>query len=254
VPEAGDVFYAVEDEKKARIVVEKRKFKQKEEKFKEHHKVSLEDLFEKIKEGETKELNIIIKADVQGSVEALKQSLEKLSHDEVKVRTIHAGVGAITESDVMLATASNAIIIGFNVRPDAGIQSSADRQDVEIRLYRVIYNAIEEVESAMKGLLDPTFKENVLGHAEIRATFKVTGVGTIAGCYVTDGKINRNCEVRVVRDSIVIHEGILNSLKRFKDDAKEVASGYECGIGIERFNDIKEGDIIECFVMEEVKR
>lgn len=254
VPEAGNIFYAVKDERKARNIVEKRKHKQKEEKFKEHHKVSLEDLFEKIKEGETKELNIIIKADVQGSVEALRQSLEKLSDGEVKVRTIHAGVGAITESDVMLATASNAIIIGFNVRPDAGTQASADMQEVEIRLYRVIYNAIEEVEAAMKGLLDPTFKENILGHAEIRATFKVTGVGTIAGCYVTDGKINRNSEVRVVRDGIVIHEGTLNSLKRFKDDAKEVSTGYECGIGIERFNDIKEGDIIECFVMEEVKR
>ncbi|MCG8500343.1 MAG: translation initiation factor IF-2 [Firmicutes bacterium] len=253
VPEGGDIFYAVEDEKKARDVVEKRKQKIKEEQFKHHHKVSLDDLFDQIKEGEMKELNIIIKADVQGSAEALKQSLEKLSNDEVRIKTIHAGVGAIRESDVMLASVSNAIIIGFNVRPDSGARSSAERQEVDVRLYRVIYNAIEEMEAAMKGLLDPTYKEVVLGHTEVRATFKVSGVGTIAGCYVTDGKINRNSEVRVIRDGIVIHEGTLASLKRFKDDAKEVASGYECGIGLERFNDIKEGDVIECFMMEEVK-
>jgi translation initiation factor IF-2 len=253
VPDAGDIFYAVEDEKKAREVVEKRKEKIKEEQFKAQHKVSLDDLFDQIKEGQVKELNIIIKADVQGSVEAVKQSLEKLSNDEVRVKTIHGGVGAITESDVMLAAASNAIIIGFNVRPDSGARSSAEQQEVEIRLYRIIYDAIEDMEAAMKGMLDPKYKELVIGHAEVRAIFKVSGVGTIAGCYVTDGKISRNAEVRVVRDGIVIHEGKLASLKRFKDDTKEVASGYECGIGIERFNDIKDGDVIECFIMEEVR-
>lgn len=254
VPEAGDVFYAVEDEKKAREVVEKRKEKIKEEQFKSQHKVSLDDLFNQIKEGEMKELNIIIKADVQGSAEAVKQSLEKLSNNEVRIKTIHTGVGAITESDVMLATASNAIIIGFNVRPDSGARASAEQQEVDIRLYRVIYNAIEEMEAAMKGLLEPTYKEVILGHAEVRATFKVSGVGTIAGCYVTDGKITRNSQVRIIRDGVVVHEGVLASLKRFKDDAKEVASGYECGIGIEKFNDIKEGDVIESFMMEEVKQ
>ncbi|WHH58979.1 translation initiation factor IF-2 [Petroclostridium sp. X23] len=254
VPDGGDVFYAVEDEKKARDVVEKRKDKIKEEKIQSHQRVSLDDLFNQIKEGQVKDLNIIIKGDVQGSVEAVKQSLEKLSNSEVRVRTIHGGVGAITESDVVLAAASNAIIIGFNVRPDAAISASAEQQEVEIRLYRIIYNAIEDMEAAMKGLLEPKYKESILGHAQVRATFKVTGVGTIAGCYVTDGKINRNSEVRIVRDGIVVHEGTLASLKRFKDDAKEVASGYECGIGIEKFNDLKDGDIIECFVMEEIKQ
>jgi translation initiation factor IF-2 len=253
VPDGGDIFYAVEDEKKAREVVQKRKEKIKEEQFKAHQKVSLDDLFNQIKEGQVKDLNIIIKADVQGSVEAVRQSLEKLSNNEVRIRTIHGGVGAITESDVMLASASNAIIIGFNVRPDSGARASAEQQDVEIRLYRIIYNAIEDMEAAMKGMLEPKYKEVIIGHAEVRATFKVSGVGTIAGCYVTDGKINRHSEVRVVRDGIVVHEGTLASLKRFKDDAREVAAGYECGIGIDKFNDIKEGDIIECFVMEEVK-
>ncbi|MGE4282196.1 MAG: translation initiation factor IF-2 [Clostridia bacterium] len=254
VPDGGDLFYSVENEKKARDVVEKRKDKIKEEHFKAHQRVSLDDLFNQIKEGQVKDLNVIIKADVQGSVEAVKQSLEKLSNNEVRIRTIHGGVGAINESDVMLAAASNAIIIGFNVRPDGGARSSAEQQEVEIRLYRIIYNAIEEMEAAMKGLLEPKFKENVLGHAQVRTVFKVTGVGTIAGCYITDGKISRNSQVRIVRDGIVVHEGSLASLKRFKDDAKEVASGYECGIGIERFNDLKDGDIIECFVMEEVKQ
>ena len=201
-----------------------------------------------------KELSIILKADVQGSVEAMRQSLEKLSNDEVRVRVIHGGVGTVTESDVMLATASNAIIIGFNVRPTASTMESAKRQGADIRLYRVIYQAIEEMEAAMKGMLAPQYVENVLGHAQVRQTFKVSGVGTIAGCYVTDGKIVRNSEVRIVRDGIVIHEGKLNSLKRFKDDVKEVANSYECGLGFENFNDIKEQDVVECFVMEEVAR
>ncbi len=254
-PDGGELFYAVADEKKARDVVEKRKQKAKDVLHKSTQQVvSLESLFDQIKQGQVKSLNIIVKADVQGSVEAIRQSLEKLSNDEVRVNIIHGGVGAITESDIMLASASNAIIIGFNVRPDAATTESASLKNVEIRLYRIIYQAIEEVEKAMKGMLEPEYRENVLGHAQVRQTFKVSGVGTIAGCYVTDGKISRNSEVRVVRDSIVIHEGKLDSLKRFKDDAKEVASGYECGIGIERFNDIKEGDVIESFVMEEVPR
>ncbi|NLY43603.1 MAG: translation initiation factor IF-2 [Clostridiaceae bacterium] len=254
VPEAGDTFYVVEDEKKARAIAEKRKEKIKEEQFKFQHKASLDDLFAQIKEGKVKELNVIVKADVQGSVEAVRKSLEELSNDEVKIKTIHGGVGAITESDVMLASASNAIIVGFNVRPDSGARASAEMEKVEIRLYRIIYDAIEDMKAAMKGMLEPKFKEVVLGHAEVRATFKVSGVGTIAGCYVTDGKINRNSKVRIVRDGIVIHEGKLESLKRFKDDVREVLAGYECGIGIEKFNDIKEGDVIECFIMEEVKQ
>ncbi len=254
VPVGGDIFYAVTDEKKARSVVEKRKQKIKDENTVSRQAVSLDALFDQIKEGEVKDLNIIVKADVQGSVEAVKQSLEKLSNDEVRVKCIHGGVGGITESDVMLASASNAIIVGFNVRPDSGAAASAKRDEVDIRLYRVIYNAIEEIEAAMKGMLAPQFRENVLGHAEVRTTFKVSGVGTIAGAYVQDGKITRNSQTRIVRDGIIVHEGVLSSLKRFKDDAKEVATGYECGVGIENFNDIKDGDIIESFVMEEVKR
>ncbi len=254
VPSGGDLFYVVENEKKARDVVDERITKQKEEALQATQKASLENLFSQIEQGKMKELNIIIKADVQGSVEAVKQSLEKLSNDEVRIRIIHGGVGGVNDSDVMLASASNAIIVGFNVRPDANAISSAEREEVEIRLYRVIYTAIEEIEDAMKGMLDPEFKEVVQGHAEIRQTFKVSGVGTIGGSYVLDGKISRNSQVRIVRDSIVIHEGVLDSLKRFKDDVKEVASGYECGIGIENFNDIKEGDIVESFIMEEIKR
>ena len=253
VPEGGDTFYAVDDEKKARAVVEKRKEKIKEEHIKSRSVVSLDALFDQIKEGEVKDLNIIVKADVQGSVEAVKQSLTKLSNEEVRVNCIHGGVGGVTESDVMLAAASNAIIVGFNVRPDNGALSSAKQNDVDIRLYRVIYHAIEEIEAAMKGMLAPKFKENILGHAEVRNTFKVSGVGTIGGGYVQDGKISRNSQVRIVRDGIVVHEGILSSLKRFKDDVKDVAAGYECGIGIENFNDIKDGDIVESFVMEEIK-
>ncbi len=253
VPDGGDIFYAVEDERKARAVVEKRKEKQKEDSIVSRAAVSLDALFDQIKEGEVKDLNIIVKADVQGSVEAVKQSLSKLSNEEVRVNCIHGGVGGVTESDVMLAAASNAIIVGFNVRPAASAVDSAKLNNVDIRLYRVIYNAIEEIEAAMKGMLAPKFRENVLGHAEVRSTFKVSGVGTIAGGYVLDGKISRNSQVRIVRDSIIIHEGILSSLKRFKDDVKEVATNYECGIGIENFNDIKDGDIIESFIMEEIK-
>ncbi len=254
VPEGGDILYAVDDEKKAKAVVEKRKEKIKEDTIKSRAAVSLDALFDQIKQGEVKDLNIIVKADVQGSVEAVKQSLSKLSNEEVRVCCIHGGVGGVTETDVMLAAASNAIIVGFNVRPDNGALASAKQNDVDIRLYRVIYHAIEEIEAAMKGMLAPKFRENVLGHAEVRNTFKVSGVGTIAGGYVLDGKISRNSQVRIVRDGIIVHEGVLSSLKRFKDDVKEVATGYECGIGIENFNDIKESDVIESFVMEEIKQ
>ena len=254
VPEGGEVFYAVDDERMAKQVIEARKQKIKEERLVSSNVVTLDDFFNKVQEGQIKDLNIVIKADVQGSVEAVKQSLERLSNDEVRVNVIHSGVGAVRESDVMLAYASNAIIVGFNVRPDAGATASAEDKGVDIRLYRVIYTAIEEIEAAMKGMLDPTYKEEVTGHAEIRQTFKVSGVGTIAGCYVTDGTITRNTQVRIVRDGIVVHEGELASLKRFKDDVKEVNSGYECGLSIERFNDIKEGDVVEGFKMVEVER
>ncbi len=253
VPEGGDTFYAVDDERKARAVVEARKFKEKQEKQKETTTVSLENLFEHIEAGKMKELNIIVKADVQGSVEAVKQSLERISNDEVKVKVIHGAVGAITESDVLLASASNAIIVGFNVRPTTGASDAAATSGVDLRMYRVIYDAIEDIENAMKGMLEPVFREAIIGHVEIRTTFKVSGVGTIGGAYVLDGKIQRNSNVRVVRDGIVIHEGELASLKRFKDDAKEVMSGYECGISIEKYNDIKEGDIVEAYVMEQVE-
>lgn len=253
-PSGGDKFFVVKNEKLARDVAQKRKDEQQEDKFNKVVKVSLDNLFSQIDEGNMKELNVIIKADVQGSVEAVRQSIEKLSNNEVRVRAIHGGVGAINESDVMLANASNAIIVGFNVRPDAGALSSAERTEVDIRLYRVIYQAIEEIEAAMKGMLDPEFKEVVIGHAEIRQTFKVSGVGTIAGCYVTDGKIQRNAGVRLVRGGIVVYEGELSSLKRFKDDAKEVVENYECGIGLSNYNDLKEGDVLECYIMEEIKR
>ncbi len=253
-PDAGDLFYAVADEKKAREVVAERKQKIKDEQLKSSNIVSLSDIFNKIKEGQFKNLNIILKADVQGSVEALKQSLEKLSNDEVRVRVIHGAVGAITESDIMLAHASGAIIVGFNVRPDATTSEIAAMQKVEIRLYSVIYNAINEVEAAMKGMLQPVYVDTVLGHVEVRQVFKVTGVGAIAGCYVTDGKVTRSSNVRILRNGIVVHDGKIDNLKRFKDDAKEVMSGYECGIQIERFNDVKESDIFEIYVTEEVKR
>lgn len=254
VPEAGDIMYCVEDDKLAKQVAEERKAKLKEQQIKASSKLSLDDLFSKIKEGEIKELNLIIKADVQGSVEALRQSLEKLSNDEVRVRTIHGAVGAINESDVMLASASNAIIIGFNVRPSAGVNELAKKENIDIRLYRVIYNAIEDIEAAMKGMLEPEFREVILGHAEVRETFRISGVGVVAGCYVTDGKIIRNGDVRLVRDGIVIYEGSIESLKRFKDDVREVATGYECGIGLANFNDIKVGDVIEVSIMEEIKK
>lgn len=253
VPTAGDIFKAVDDEKKARQVVEQRKFNEKEEIFNKRKTITLDNLFSQIAEGEIKDLNIIVKADVQGSAEAVTTSLEKLSNDEVRVKVIHAGVGTVTESDIMLASASNAIIIGFNIRPDAKTTESAKLHEVDIRLYRVIYQAIEEMEAAMKGMLAPKFREAIQGHAEIRNTFKVSGVGTIAGCYVLDGKIVRNSEVRIVRDGVVVYEGVLSSLKRFKDDAKEVASGYECGCAFDKFNDIKEGDVVESFIMEEIK-
>ena len=252
-PDGGDPFYVVEDERAARNVVEMRKQKIKDEANKARQRVNLDDLFSQIQQGDVKDLNIIVKADVQGSVEAVRQSLEKLSNEEVRVRVIHGAVGAITESDVTLASASNAIIVGFNVRPDVGGRNAAELNKVDMRMYRVIYEAIEEIEAAMKGMLAPTFREAVIGHAEIRQTFKVSGVGTIGGCYVTDGKIQRNCSVRIVRDGIVIHEGELDSLKRFKDDVKEVNYGYECGCAIEGFNEIRVGDIIECYVTEEIK-
>ena len=254
VPGAGDLFYAVEDERMARTLAEQRKFEEKEKQASAVQKVTLENLFSSIEQGNVKDLNIIVKADVQGSAEAVKASLEKLSNDEVRVRVIHSGVGGINSSDVMLAEASNAIIVGFNVRPEAGVTEAAAQAKVDMRLYRIIYDCLEEIEQAMRGMLAPTYKEVILGHAEIRQTFKVSGVGTIAGCYVQDGKMQRNEKVRIVRDSIVIHEGDLSSLKRFKDDAKEVAAGFECGMSFEKFNDIKVGDIVEAFVMEEVKR
>ena len=253
VPGAGSVFNAVADERLARELVEQRKAEERAKANAPIQKVSLEDLFSQIQAGEVKDLNIIVKADVQGSAEAVKASLEKLSNEEVRVRVIHSGVGAISESDVMLAATSKAIIVGFNVRPDASARDNAARSHVDMRMYRVIYDAINEVEAAMKGMLAPKFREALIGHAEIRQTYKVSGVGTIAGCYVQDGKIQRNCQVRIVRDGIVIHEGQLASLQRFKDAVKEVASGYECGMSIEKFNDIKEGDIIECFVMEQIE-
>ena len=252
-PSAGATFNAVADEKLARELVEQRKAEEKARANAPVSKVSLEDLFNQIQAGEMKNLNLIVKADVQGSVEAVKASLEQLSNDEVRVRVIHGGVGAIHESDVMLASTSQAIIVGFNVRPDAAARDSAARANVDMRMYRVIYDAINEIEAAMKGMLAPKYREALLGHAEVRQTYKVSGVGTVAGCYVQDGKIQRkDCQVRLVRDGIVIHEGVLASLQRFKDQVKEVASGYECGMTIEKFNDIKEGDIIEAFTMEEI--
>ena len=253
VPEGGDLFYAVDDERKAREVVENRKFKEKQSRQQKAAAISLDNLFEHIEEGKIKDLNIIVKADVQGSVEAVTQSLTRISNDEVRVNVIHGAVGAVTESDVMLASASGAIIVGFNVRPTPGAVTSAENAEVDIRLYRVIYDAIEDIEKALKGMLEPTFREAIIGHAEIRTTFRVSGVGTIGGAYVTDGEIQRNSKVRVVRDGIVIHEGELGSLKRFKDDAKEVNSGYECGLSIDKFNDIKDGDVVEAYVMEQVE-
>ena len=253
VPSAGDTFNAVADERMARELVEERKIQQKNAAFGMNKKVSLEDLFSQIQAGEMKTLNIIVKADVQGSAEAVKASLEKITNEEVRVKVIHSAVGAINESDVMLAATSGAIIVGFNVRPDNAARDSAARSNVDMRMYRVIYDCINEIEAAMKGMLSPKFKEAIIGHAEVRETYKVSKVGTVMGCYVTDGKIQRGCQVRVLRDNIVIHEGDLASLRRFKDDVKEVASGYECGMQIEKFNDVKVGDVIECYVMEQIK-
>ena len=251
VPSAGDVFNSVADEKMARILADQRKTEQFNS-TKAAKKVSLEDLFSQIQAGEMKTLNIIVKADVQGSAEAVKSSLEKISNEEVQVKVIHSAVGAITESDIMLASSSDSIIVGFNVRPDNAAKESAVRNNVDIRLYRVIYDCINEIEAAMKGMLSPKYRENVVGHAEVRETYKVSKIGTVCGCYCTDGKILRGCLVRVLRDNIVIHEGELASLRRFKDDVKEVASGYECGIQVEKFNDIKVNDVIECYIMEQI--
>ncbi|HOJ11986.1 MAG TPA: translation initiation factor IF-2 [Clostridiales bacterium] len=253
VPESGEIFYAIEDERLAKSLIEKRKQKHREEQLKSSSRVTLEDLFSQIQEGKVKELNIIIKADVQGSVEAVKQSMEKLSNDEVKINVIHGGAGGITETDVKLAEVSNAIIIGFNVRPGINVSETAKSVNVDIRLYRIIYDAIEDIEAAMKGMLEPKLEEVIHGHAEVRQLFKASGIGVIGGSYVLDGKITRNSGVRVVRDSIVVYEGKLASLKRFKDDIREVSQGYECGILIEKFNDIKEGDIVEAYAMEEVQ-
>ena len=254
VPSAGDTFNAVADERMARELAEERRVKQSANALGGTKKVSLEDLFSQIQAGEMKTLNIIVKADVQGSAEAVKSSLEKISNDEVRVKVIHSAVGAINESDVMLAATSGAIIVGFNVRPDNAARDSAARSKVDMRMYRVIYDCINEIEAAMKGMLAPQFKEVIIGHAEVRETYKVSKVGTVCGCYCTDGKIQRGCQVRVLRDNIVIHEGELASLRRFKDDVKEVASGYECGMQVEKFNDIKVDDVIECFVMEQINR
>ncbi|GGJ22513.1 translation initiation factor IF-2 [Paenibacillus hunanensis] len=254
VPQAGDPFMVFEDERKARSIADKRAITQRQSDLGANTRVTLDDLFQHIKDGEIKDLNVIIKGDVQGSVEALKGSLEKIEVEGVRVKIIHRGVGAINESDIILAAASNAIIIGFNVRPDVQAKQTAEQEQVDIRLHRVIYNAIEEIEQAMKGMLDPEYKEVVIGHAEVRNTFKISRVGTIAGCMVTSGKITRSAEARLIRDGIVIFEGKIDSLKRFKDDAKEVAQGYECGITLDGYNDMKENDVIEAFIMEAVER
>lgn len=254
VPQAGDVLNVVEDEKTARDIAAKRLERKRSEELLATQRVSLDDFYQLVKEGETKELGIIVKGDVQGSVEALCQSLEKLSTDEVKVKIVHSGVGAITESDVMLASTAGAIIIGFNVRPDASARKSAEREGIDIRLYRIIYEAIDDVKKALSGVLEPEIREKVIGHAEVRAIFKIPKAGTVAGCYVTDGVINRNALVRVLRDGVVVHEGAIESLKRFKDDVREVAEGFECGVALERFNDVREGDTLEVYVKESVKR
>ncbi len=252
-PQAGDTFDAVSDERLARELVEQRKSAQKEELWGAQQKVTLDNLFASLQEGELKDLNIIVKADVQGSVEAVRQSLEKLSNEEVRVKVIHGAVGGIVESDVMLANASNAIIVGFNVRPDPAAVTMAERDIVDIRCYRIIYDCIEEIESAIKGMLAPKFRDVDIGRAEVRNVFKISSAGTIAGSYVLDGKIQRNAKIRVVRDGIIIAEDEMSSLRRFKDDVKEVATGYECGIGLNKFNDIKEGDIFEAFITEEYR-
>ena len=252
-PNAGDIFDAVSDERLARELVEQRKQKAKDELNNAKQKVTLDNLFQNLSEGDLKELNVIVKADVQGSVEAVRENLVKLSNDEVRVNVVHGGVGAVNESDIMLAVTSGAIIVGFNVRPDAVAKAAAERDGVDMRMYRVIYDCIEEISAAMKGMLAPKFRENLLGTAEVRSVYKISNVGTVAGCYITNGKVTRNCEIRVVRDGIVICEDKIASLRRFKDDVKEVAQGYECGIGLEKFADIKEGDVFEAFIMEEYR-
>ena len=254
VPNAGEILQGVVSERDAKAIADEQKQTQRESDFKTSTRISLNQLFEKLQTGEVKELNIIIKADVQGSVEALKQSLEKCSSDEVQVKIIHGGVGAVNESDVMLASASDAIIIGFNVRPDSNAKKMAEKEHIDIRTYRIIYDVVEDIEAAMKGMLEPEYEEVVLGRAEARVLFKVSAIGTIAGCFVTEGKITRNSQIRLIRQGIVIHEGKIASLKRFKDDVREVASGYECGIGLEKFNDIKEHDEFEAFVMKAIER
>ena len=254
VPAPGDEFNAGSDERMARELVEQRRQAEKDAAAQLNTKVTLDNLFAMMQEGEMKDLNLIVKADVQGSAEALKASLLKLTNDEVRVKVIHTGVGAVNESDILLASTANAIVIGFNVRPDAAAQASAQRAKVDVRMYRVIYDAINEIEAALKGMLAPKYHEVVIGHAEVRQTYKVSAIGTIAGCYVKDGKVSRDAQVRVLRDHIVLHQGVVGSLQRFKDSVKEVTAGYECGMSIERFNDIKEGDVFECFAMEEIKQ
>ncbi len=254
VPQAGDEMIAVDDDKLVRQVAKEREDRLKEQRIAASSAVTLDNLFQNIKEGEQLTLNVLIKADVQGSAEAVRQSLEKLNNEHVKINVLHSGVGAITKDDVNLAATADATIIGFNIRPDNNAREVAAREEIDIRLYRVIYQAIEDIELAMKGMLAPEFKEVVLGHAEVRNVFKVTGSGTVAGCYVTDGKMMRNQSVRLLRDNVVIFEGKLSSLRRFKDDVREVASGYECGIGLENYNDIKVKDVVECFMMEEIER
>ena len=254
VPNSGEIVYAVKDEKTARNYADKKKAAIREEQLKSTQKVSLDDLFDQIQSGEVKELNIIIKTDVRGTIDAIKQSLQKLENEEVRINVIHGGVGGITESDVMLASASNAIIIGFNVRPTSNALDIAKEENVDVRTYRVIYDAIEDIESAINGMLDPEYKEVVIGRAQVRATFKVPNVGTVAGIYVQDGKITRNSNIRLLRNDIVIFEGKISSLKRFKDDVKEVVAGYEGGLGLENYNDIKEGDILEAYILKEIER
>lgn len=254
VPGAGDDFHAVADERMARELVEQRKHEQKQVAAgPAGQKVTLEDLFSQIQQGEIKDLNVIVKADVQGSAEALKASLEKIANDEVRVRVIHCAVGAINESDVTLAATSKAIIVGFNVRPDNNARDTANRLNVDLRLYSVIYDAINEIETAMKGMLAPKFREVSLGEAEVRQVFKITGAGIVAGCYVQSGHIQRGAKLRLIRDNIIIHEGVIATLKRFKDDVKDVAEGYECGITIEKYGDVKEGDTIEAFILEQIE-
>ena len=254
VPSAGDEVIAVGDDKLSRQVADERREKLKASREATMAKMSMENLFASIEEGKQLTLNLIIKADVQGSVEAVKQALEKLSNDEVKVRVLHSGAGAITKDDVNLASAFNAIIIGFNIRPDASARATAEKEKVDVRLYTVIYNAIEDMEKAMKGLLAPQYKEVLLGHAEVRSVFKITGAGTIAGCYVQDGKMQRNAQVRLLRDNVVMFTGKLSSLKHYKEDVKEMGTGFECGMSLEGYNDIKEGDVVECYIMEEIPR